>query len=65
MSDTALDLNLIPYLVAMEEEDYAKLPAVVYCRGFLQQVAKRLKLPNEPMITKYIARMKAARPDKA
>jgi curved DNA-binding protein CbpA len=53
------------YLIAMEEEEYMKLPAVVYCRGFLQQVAKRLKLPTEHMVNKYIARMRAARPDKA
>jgi DnaJ-class molecular chaperone len=53
------------YLQALEDEDYQKLPAVVYCRGFLQQVAKRLKLPVDIMVNKYVARMKAARPDKA
>lgn len=53
------------YLQALEDEDYQKLPAVVYCRGFLQQIAKRLKLPTEVMVNKYIARMKSARPDKA
>ena len=53
------------YLHAIEEEEYQKLPAAVYCRGFLQQVAKRLKLPTELMVNKYIARMKTVRPDKA
>ncbi|MBS1959897.1 MAG: helix-turn-helix domain-containing protein [Bdellovibrionales bacterium] len=53
------------YLQAIEDEDYKKLPAVVYCRGFLQQIAKRLKLPNDQMISKYIIRMKAGSPDKA
>jgi curved DNA-binding protein CbpA len=53
------------YLVALEEEDYQKLPAVVYCRGFLQQISKRLKLPAEIVVNKYITRMKTARPDKA
>jgi curved DNA-binding protein CbpA len=53
------------YLRAIEEEDYNRLPAVVYVRGFLQQVAKRLKLPIEIVIQKYLDRFKTARPDKA
>jgi len=52
------------YLIALEEEAYQKLPAVVYVRGFLQQVSKRLKLPTEAVVQKYIQRLKAARPDK-
>jgi curved DNA-binding protein CbpA len=53
------------YLRAIEEEDYQRLPAVVYVRGFLQQMAKRLKLPIEIVIQKYLDRFKTARPDKA
>lgn len=52
------------YLVALEEEAYQKLPAIVYVRGFLQQISKRLKLPTEAVVQKYIDRLKAARPDK-
>ena len=52
------------YLGALEEEDYNRLPAVVYVRGFLQQIGKRLKLPVEVLSQKYISRMKTARPDK-
>lgn len=52
------------YLLALEEENYQKLPAVVYVRGFLQQVSKRLKLPTDQVVQKYIERLKAARPDK-
>lgn len=52
------------YLHALEDEDYNRLPAAVYVRGFLQQVGKRLKLPAEALVVKYIARMKSARPDK-
>lgn len=52
------------YLIALEEEAYQKLPAVVYVRGFLQQISKRLKLPTELVVKKYIDRLKAARPDK-
>jgi curved DNA-binding protein CbpA len=53
------------YLAALEDEDYNRLPAVVYVRGFLQQVGKRLKLPSDVLIQKYVLRMKSARPDKA
>lgn len=52
------------YLLALEEEAYQKLPAVVYVRGFLQQVSKRLKLPADLVVQKYIERLKSARPDK-
>jgi hypothetical protein len=51
------------YLVALEENDYKRLPAAVYVRGFLQQVGKQLKLPTELLVTKYIARLKSIRPD--
>jgi len=52
------------YLIALEEETYQKLPAIVYVRGFLQQVSKRLKLPSDTVVQKYITRLKTARPDK-
>ena len=52
------------YLQALENEDYNRLPATIYVRGFLQQVSKRLKLPIETVVQKYLARIKAARPDK-
>jgi len=52
------------YLMALEEENYQKLPAIVYVRGFLQQVSRRLKLPTELVVKKYIERIKVARPDK-
>ena len=52
------------YLQALEEEDFARLPAIVYVRGFLQQVGRRLKLPVETITTAYLLRLKNARPDK-
>jgi curved DNA-binding protein CbpA len=52
------------YLMAIEEESYEKLPAIVYVRGFLQQISRRLKLPSEQLIQKYIDRLKARRPEK-
>jgi curved DNA-binding protein CbpA len=51
------------YLMAIEEDAYARLPAVVYVRGFLQQISRRLKLPTEILVKKYVERLKAARPE--
>jgi curved DNA-binding protein CbpA len=52
------------YLHALEEENFSKLPAVVYVRGFLQQVSKRLKLPVDQVTRQYLERMKASQPEK-
>jgi flagellar biosynthesis protein FlhG len=52
------------YLLALEEDDFKKLPAQVYVRGFLQQISRRLKLPADFVAQNYIARLKIARPDK-
>lgn len=52
------------YLHALEEEDYNRLPANVYVRGFLQQVTKRLKIPTELVTSQYLLRLKTARPDR-
>jgi curved DNA-binding protein CbpA len=52
------------YLHALEEENYGKLPAVVYVRGFLQQVSRRLKLPHDLVSRQYLDRMRTAAPEK-
>ena len=52
------------YLHALEEENFAKLPAVVYVRGFLQQISKRLKLPVDQVTRHYLERMKTSLPEK-
>jgi len=52
------------YLHALEEENYGKLPAVVYVRGFLQQVSRRLKLPHDLVSLQYLDRMRMAAPEK-
>ncbi|OFZ79670.1 MAG: hypothetical protein A3K03_06045 [Bdellovibrionales bacterium RIFOXYD1_FULL_44_7] len=44
------------YLLAIEEENYSKLPAQVYLRGFVTQVAKFLKLPHDKVAAAYISR---------
>ncbi|MGZ3786927.1 MAG: helix-turn-helix domain-containing protein [Bacteriovorax sp.] len=50
------------YLQAIESEDYDKLPASVYVRGFVFQYAKCLKLKPEIIANSYIARMKKLKP---
>jgi curved DNA-binding protein CbpA len=44
------------YLGAIEEENYGKLPAAVYLRGFVTQVAKALRLPQDKVAAAYMAR---------
>jgi curved DNA-binding protein CbpA len=44
------------YLMAIEAEQFQKLPAAVFVRGFLQQLAKYLKLPADKMVPAYLAR---------
>lgn len=50
------------YLQAVESEDYDKLPASVYVRGFVFQYAKCLKLKPEVVANSYVARMKKLKP---
>jgi curved DNA-binding protein CbpA len=44
------------YLIAIEEETFEKLPAPVFVRGFLLQIAKTLKIPTEPVAQAYMLR---------
>lgn len=50
------------YLQGIESEDYDKLPASVYVRGFVFQYAKCLKLKPEVVANSYVARMKKLKP---
>jgi curved DNA-binding protein CbpA len=52
------------YLRAIEDEIYAKLPAPVYLRGFLTQIAKLLKLPADKVAGAYMARYNQDRAEK-
>jgi curved DNA-binding protein CbpA len=49
------------YLSAIEEENYARLPAPVYLRGFLTQVSKFLKIPHDKVSSAYLARYNQSR----
>ena len=44
------------YITAIEEESFALLPAPVFLRGFLTQIAKILKLPHEKVVSAYLTR---------
>jgi cytoskeletal protein RodZ len=49
------------YLVAIEEENFSRLPAPVYLRGFLLQYARYLRLPQEAAASAYLARYHQAK----
>jgi flagellar biosynthesis protein FlhG len=46
------------YLRAIEEDDFAKLPAVVYASGFVAEYAKVLKLDPQQVSRTYVRRYK-------
>jgi flagellar biosynthesis protein FlhG len=46
------------YLKAIEHEDFKSLPPLVYTRGFVQQVAKYLKLDPTQVSRTYLKRMR-------
>ena len=50
------------YLQALEADLFAKLPALVYVRGFLAEYARALGLDVERVKQTYLARFRAARP---
>lgn len=49
------------YLKFIEEENFADLPAPIYLRGFLQQLARLLELPEQRLVDGYMARYRKAR----
>jgi flagellar biosynthesis protein FlhG len=46
----------VPYLRAIEADDFASLPALVYVRGFVSEVAKVLRLDREQASRTYVRR---------
>lgn len=51
------------YILAIEDENFPKLPAPVFMRGFVTQIAKVLKLPSDQVAAAYMARYFQTRPD--
>lgn len=49
------------YITAIEEENFERLPAPVYLRGFVIQIARALKVPHEKASTAYMARYNQVR----
>lgn len=48
----------VGYLKAIESDDFAALPALVYTRGFLQQVSKLLGLDSAQVTRTYLRRFR-------
>jgi cytoskeletal protein RodZ len=51
------------YILAIEDENFPKLPAPVFMRGFVTQMAKVLRLPHDQVAAAYMARYFQIRPD--
>jgi flagellar biosynthesis protein FlhG len=47
----------VSYLKAIENDDFASLPALVYTRGFLQQLSKLLGLDSAQVTRTYLRRL--------
>ncbi|MCA9624798.1 MAG: helix-turn-helix domain-containing protein [Myxococcales bacterium] len=63
VADIAAITKISPmHLRAIEEEDVDALPAPVYVRGFLQQIAKALSLDPTQVTRTYLKRVRAVRP---
>lgn len=59
LEDIASRTKISPaYLKAIEHEDFKSLPPLVYTRGFVQQVAKHLKLDPTQVSRTYLKRMR-------
>ena len=52
------------YLLAIEDENFGKLPAAVFVRGFVTQLAKILKLPPDKVSSAYLERYRKSGFDK-
>ena len=52
------------YLRCIEEEDFDRLPAAVYVRGFVTEFAKCLRLDPEQVSQSYLRRYKARMDEK-
>jgi cytoskeletal protein RodZ len=53
------------HLKAIEEDDFAKLPPLVYANGFVTELARYLKLEPQLVARSYVGRYKRYLDDKA
>ena len=62
MLDIARETKIsVAHLTAIENESFDELPALVYTRGFVQQIAKFLKLDSTQVTKTYLRRLRAFR----
>ena len=54
----------LSYLRAIEDDDYGRLPEVVYAGGFLRELARHLKLDPQQVSRSYVGRYKRFLDDK-
>lgn len=52
------------YLFAIEDENFTKLPAAVFVRGFIIQLAKVYRLPTDKVVQAYLGRLNIVREQK-
>jgi flagellar biosynthesis protein FlhG len=55
----------LAYLKAIEDDDFGRLPEVVYTGGFLREMARHLKLDTQQVSRTYVGRYKRYIDDKA
>ena len=55
----------LAYLKAIEDDDFSRLPEVVYASGFLKEIARHLRLDAQQVSRTYISRYKRYTEDKA
>jgi flagellar biosynthesis protein FlhG len=59
LSDIARETKIsVLHLAAIESESFDQLPALVYTRGFVQQLAKFLKLDPTQVTKTYLRRLR-------
>jgi flagellar biosynthesis protein FlhG len=51
----------ISHLKAIEADAFSELPALVYTRGFVQELAKYLKLDPAQVVKTYVRRLREYR----
>ncbi len=52
------------YVLAIEEENFGKLPAPVYVRGFVNQISRILRVANKDVASAYMRRCQRLNPEK-
>src|SRR5204863_10139937 len=54
----------LPYLKAIEDDDFSRLPELVYTSGFLKELGRHLRLDPQQVSRTYVGRYKRYLEDK-